>query len=73
VYEPITDLTATKLSREILNMFERWEPRVEIGDLIITPFPDDNMYHVQVIYTVPSVSDGKLTFDYSINVRRNNG
>ena len=71
VYEPITDLTAKKLGREILSMFERWEARVEILDLIITPFPDDNLYHVQVIYTIPSLNDRKLSFDYSINVRRN--
>lgn len=71
LYEPISDLTATKLGEEINNMFARWEPRVNIQLINIIPKPDENTYEIIINYNVPSLGNSTIkTFNVSINARR---
>lgn len=70
LYEPITETTAKKIGNEIYNMFERWEPRVEITKLSVIPFPDQNQYNIEVKYTVPSLNNARLVFSTAVNARR---
>jgi len=53
LYEPITDATAKAIGIEICDMFEKWEPRVKITKVRVTPSIDENLYHVIVLYTIP--------------------
>ena len=62
--------TAKKLCKAILDMFERWEPRVEITGVQINPDPDQNLFQIEVVYTVPSLGNNVLKFNTAVNQRR---
>jgi len=70
LYEPVNELTAKKLGQAILSMFELWEPRVTIDNILIDPQPDDNTFYVEVSYTIPSLGNETLKFDTALNQRR---
>lgn len=71
LYEPISDLTASKLGQEINIMFAKWEPRINVQSINIIPKPDENTYQIVILYTVPSLGGGAInTFNVSINARR---
>ena len=66
LYEPINELTSKKLGTELLNVIERWEPRVEIENIFVDPYPDENKYQVSMKYTIPSLNEESYTADLSI-------
>jgi phage baseplate assembly protein W len=70
LYEPVSELTAKKLGQAILSMFELWEPRVQIINIIVEPRPDENTFIIEVEYTIPSIGNETLKFDTAINQRR---
>ena len=70
LYEPMNKLTAKRIGQGVEDMFNRWEPRVNIQDIIVTPMYDENTYIVEVNYTVPTLSDQVLNFTYAVNARR---
>lgn len=70
LYEPMNKLTAKRIGQGVEDMFERWEPRVKIQNIIVTPLYDENTYVVEVNYTVPTLSDKLLNFTYAVNARR---
>jgi phage baseplate assembly protein W len=70
LYEPVNEMTAKKLGQAILSMFERWEPRVVITNIFIDPIPDQNLFYIEVEYTVPSIGNETLKFDTAVNQRR---
>ena len=67
LYEPINNLTADRIGEEVINIFERWEPRVVIQNVRITPFIDEHTYEIEVIYTIPSLVNQTLSFKYTLN------
>ena len=67
LYEPIQPTLLVNIQREIEDIFNRWEPRVKIVNLSITPIPDENTVYVQMIYTVPFINkDKQLTFNIAV-------
>ena len=48
-------MTAVQIDKELRNVFIKWEPRVKIEKIDITPYPDENMYVLKVIYSVPTL------------------
>ncbi|HPM74195.1 MAG TPA: GPW/gp25 family protein [Saccharofermentans sp.] len=66
VHEPINDLNGKAIAKEIRYMFDRWEPRVNILKINVYAFPEDNMYQVEVFYTIPKLDNETLTFNYTI-------
>lgn len=71
VYEPINPDTAGRLKAEIYKMFRDWEPRVNIVDIAVTPYEDQNTYQVAIQYTVPSLGKRNiLSWNKAINMRR---
>ena len=70
LYEGVTDLTANKIGNEIYTMFDRWEPRVKINDIKITPDTDNNTYYIAILYSIPSLKDGAIkVFNVSVRAR----
>ena len=70
LYEPINDTTAKNLGREILDMIEKWEPRISVQNVNITPDPDNNTFYVSITYFIPALNNKKLKFETAINQRR---
>jgi phage baseplate assembly protein W len=67
VYEPITDITANKLSAAIKSAIGRWEPRVSVDNITIFPDADANEYRISITYSIPSLDQDQLNFDLNIN------
>ena len=70
LYEPINNITAKRIGQAINDMFERWEPRVVIEELIVTPYEDENTYVVEINYVIPTLHNQLLNFTYAVNARR---
>ena len=70
IYEPMSDLVAHNIGVEIQSMFDRWEPRVEINQISVIPWYDQNTYQIEVDYIIPSLSNANIKFETAINTRR---
>ena len=65
LYEPITDSTASAIKEYLQTMLIKWEPRISIRSITVEPFPDDNLYKVQLewfVNTVPGSSTELFTW-----------
>jgi phage baseplate assembly protein W len=67
IYEPINSVTAKNIGREVKEMIEKWEPRVIIDEVLITPFPDENQYDISVSYHIPTLKNKKINFTSILN------
>ena len=72
IYEPITDVVASKIKHEIELMFNMWEPRVTITYINVIPDEDHNTFNIEVIYEIPSLSVGGLSYKTALESRREN-
>lgn len=63
LYEGITDYNTEKILSEIRSAVSRYEPRVSIEKIVNMTSEndiDDNTIHLEVIYSIPSLSNNKL-------------
>ena len=63
LYEGITSQTEEKIAAEIHQCIRKWEPRVaiqEIQNLSTIEDTENNIIHLEVIYSVPSLTDDQL-------------
>ena len=63
LYEGITPWTQEKIASEIHRCINQWEPRVtikEIQNLSTVEDTENNTIHIEVIYTIPSLTDDQL-------------
>lgn len=68
LYEGITDYNVERIAAEIRRSISEWEPRVSVQDIVnVSTVNDteDNTVHLQVLYTIPGLTDE--TFAYDIN------
>lgn len=48
LFEPIDDITTNNIREEIQRTIKNFEPRVDLLDVLVEPFPDDNYYSVSI-------------------------
>jgi len=48
LFQPITDSRGLQIGREIERAIELWEPRVTIEKILVTGFPDEQEYKVEI-------------------------
>jgi len=71
LYEGINNFTAERIGNELMSIFKRWEPRIKVQNINITPIPAENTYYIEVQYYIPSLGkDTVLNFSKSLNIRR---
>ena len=51
-------------------MIEDWEPRINLLNVHINPFPDEHIFYIIVTYTIPALTNDVLKFETAINQRR---
>jgi phage baseplate assembly protein W len=56
LYESVSDHVAADIGNEVVNMIEKWESRVEILNVAVTPVIKAQQYIIEVIYTIPTIS-----------------
>ena len=52
LFENIDDITGDGINDEIRNSINKWEPRVDLLDVITLPNPDSNSYEVTITYEI---------------------
>jgi phage baseplate assembly protein W len=62
LFEQIDEEAAQRLGREFLNAIERWETRITVENIHITPKHDDNMYVVTLTYLIKNEGDIRYTY-----------
>lgn len=68
LYEPVNESTANSIREYLQNAIVQWEPRVSVDNIEVTPFPDENMYRVQLEWSVDSVPNSSTqTFEWQLN------
>ena len=70
LYEPINDILLQKIGQEAITMIERWEPRVEVIDVVVTPYYDTNTVHLTLKYAIPSLNNDTLEMELAISARK---
>jgi phage baseplate assembly protein W len=68
IYEPINDITARNIGREIRQAIAKWEPRVRVEDIFVEPNPDQNEYYVSITYSIPSLDVTGNNFELNISI-----
>ncbi|MFD4397579.1 GPW/gp25 family protein [Kitasatospora sp. NPDC058478] len=66
VFAPSDGGTAGRIAREVRTALERWEPRIEVDDVVIAfDTVDDGTLYIDVHYTVRSTNDRRnLVFPF---------
>ncbi|MGE3622149.1 MAG: GPW/gp25 family protein [Acidimicrobiia bacterium] len=66
VFRGITDETMSELALEVRNALLRWEPRVEVEDVVVTPDPGDRaLVYIDISYRAKDVNDRRnLVFPF---------
>ena len=67
VDETVTPETEGKIREELYKAFEKWEPRVQLQDIIITPNEEEHIYYVEIKYNVPSLFDRTESMAFTIS------
>jgi phage baseplate assembly protein W len=56
LFTQITDANARAMGNDILNGITQYEPRISVSNINITPQPDQNLYYVQIYYTILEIN-----------------
>jgi uncharacterized protein len=70
LYETITDSLLDRLGQSCVDMIERWEPRVKVLNVNISPNSDQNEIGITLTYTIPSLGDEVLEMETAIRKRK---
>jgi phage baseplate assembly protein W len=67
LYEPINEETITNLGESLRGTIETWEPRVKIDELNVSTDPDDDhTLIVQMLFSIPTLSEQQFIFNDAI-------
>jgi len=53
--QPVTDITGQQIGRTIYQAIKVWEPRVNILDVLVVGYPDQNEYQITITVEIPSL------------------
>ena len=74
LYEGITPETEERIASEIHSCVSEWEPRIsitEIRDISTTDDTENNTIHLEVVFTIPSLTDEQYHYSFVYNRSRN--
>ncbi|GAA3989050.1 GPW/gp25 family protein [Allokutzneria multivorans] len=66
VFEPVDTRTAAELAQEVRQSLLRWEPRVDVADVTVTPDPEDpSVLYLDIQYVPKGTNDPRnLVFPF---------
>lgn len=68
LFEPVDDLTAMKMKREITRVLPRnGETRVNFTSVEVMANPDANDYYLRIGYEAPGLDYKKFSFDFTLS------
>jgi len=60
LFEPVNDVVANVMGRDILETISNLENRIIINNITIEPVPDDNLYNIQILYSFIDIKKQSL-------------
>lgn len=57
LFEPVDDITTNNIREEITRTIANFEPRVDLLDVTVDPFPDENKYEVSIKFFIKKDPD----------------
>jgi hypothetical protein len=57
LFEPVDDITTNNIREEIVRTIVNFEPRVDLLDVQVEPFPDENLYNVAIKFFIKNDPD----------------
>jgi phage baseplate assembly protein W len=57
LFEPIDDITTNNIREEITRTLANFEPRIDLLDVQVEPFPDQNLYNVAIKFFIKNDPD----------------
>jgi phage baseplate assembly protein W len=68
VFAPADEDTAGRIAYEVRRSLDRWEPRIELTDVVVTPDPhDSSTLYIDVRYTVRGTNNPRnLVFPFYV-------
>jgi len=67
IYEPINTATAMSIGDRIREGIEKWEPRISLNSVDITPRHEANEYNIIVLYSIPLLGSDEYEMQYNLN------
>lgn len=68
LFDPIDDLTAMKIRREITTVLPRnGESRVNFTSVEVMANPEENHYYIRIGYEAPGLDYEKFSFDFTLS------
>lgn len=68
LFEPMDNITARDIRSEIFTLLSRnLETRVVINSVQVVPHPEEQVYVVEVEYTVEEIAETSTTFRFALN------
>ena len=64
LFSPMDRITEQLLRSDILDAVKMYEPRAIIDDVIITPYYEENLYQIQILYRLiksPNIQDAYVS------------
>jgi phage baseplate assembly protein W len=56
LFTQISNANAKAIGNDILNGFAKYEPRVNVTNVVVTPYADQNQYYIAVYYTILEIN-----------------
>jgi phage baseplate assembly protein W len=66
LFEPLDGFTARTLKSEIQYVIERYEPRVNAVNVIVSEDGDNNAYNVSVYFNIAGIPNSGITVDFQL-------
>ena len=55
LFQPVNNVTASRIRNELVGVIERWEPRVTVTRFVVTADIDAHTYDVDITYTINKI------------------
>lgn len=69
IEEQINVATGKRISEVVKDMLLKWEKRITVRTVRVTPYPSENRYGIEVYYSIPTLKDGN-EYIYETGVSR---
>jgi phage baseplate assembly protein W len=70
LFEPLDFGTAGIIKSDIADVINRYEPRIVIGNIIVTPDYDSNGYSVELLYAIRGREDTPINVEFFLERTR---
>lgn len=67
LFEPMDDITVQRIKSGIISAISRWETRLFLTDVTVSPDYDNLQYFVSMSYTIPSLGGRSASFVFNLS------